>query len=94
MGGQRQFKNRKSLTVPSAPADGDHHFGFVQVNSFHEHRDAEHDRLERQPKMVDQRRVEPGTLLGLVVGIDGGVLDEPIQPSLEERPAATPGSPS
>src|SRR5688572_8491451 len=42
--------------------------------------------------MVDQRRVEPGTLLGLVVGIDGGVLDEPVQPSLVEWPAATPGS--
>src|SRR5207245_2857173 len=46
--GQREFEDRKGLTIPAATTDGDDFLACCQVDSFDEHANTEHRRLEWQ----------------------------------------------
>src|SRR5207249_5084106 len=70
-GGQRKFEDRKGLTIPAATTDGDDLLGCCQVDSFDEHANTEHHRLEWQLETVLKHREEPHALLGLSICIDG-----------------------
>jgi hypothetical protein len=79
---QWQVENWHGLPHAGAPADSEDLISPCQVNAHHRDPHAEDHRLERQRKVVLDHRVQACDLLRLVVTVDDGRLDQPVEPCL------------
>ena len=78
---QRQVEDGDPLPRSAAAADRDHLVSLGQVDPLDRDRHAEHLGVERQREAVLDHGEESTALLLLVVGIDDGLLDEPLEAS-------------
>ena len=77
--GQREFEDRKGLTIPAATTDDYDFLGCSLVDSFDDHANTKHHRLEWQLETVLKHGQKSCALLGLSVCIDGCGSDEAVQ---------------
>jgi hypothetical protein len=78
-GGQRQVQDADGLPVLPAGADRDYPAAGQQVDLRDGHLNAQDSGPEWNGQMLLDHDVEAGELLGLVVCVDGGLLDQSIQ---------------